>query len=199
MSQLDELFKARRELVKSAKAKLTEIINSKVEELRPVYKAPVNMRAYKMFPIVSVQHRVQIEGSLGTRVVTLGTFRYTKQGIGQALAKIFATVAASGDTKVSPARAWMQLEDETGTYIFDVYDADYIDVTKTAVEHSKARRRLAAEVAKEKREGEEAFMAAVNGEPIPIIRRRDGKIAEHVKREYANGKKLAADIGTIGN
>lgn len=146
-----------------------------------------------MFPIVSVQQKVN------GQIKQLGTFRYTKQGISQALAKIFSTIACEGDTKVSPARAWMQLEDETGTYIFDVYDADYIDVTKNAAAHTNARRRLAAEVAKEKREGDEAFMAAVNGEPIPIIRNREGKIAEHVKREYANGQKLAADIGTIGN
>jgi len=146
-----------------------------------------------MFPIVNVQQKVNCQ------IKTLGTFRYTKQGIGQALAKIFATVAASGDTKISPARAWMQLEDETGTYIFDVYDADYIDVTKTAAEHTKTRRRLAADVAREKREEDEAFLAGVNGDLIPLIRDRSGNIPEHVKREYANGQKLAADIGTIGN
>lgn len=152
-----------------------------------------------MFPIVTVKKRVKVENSISTRIESVGTFRYTRQGIEQALAKIFSTIAAHGETKISPSRAWMELEDDTGVYVFDVYDADYIDVTKTAAEHSKTRRRLAADVAKQKREEDEAFLAGVNGDLIPLIRDREGKVPEHVKREYENGKKLAADIGTIGN
>lgn len=152
-----------------------------------------------MLPLVTVKQRVQVENSLSTRIATVGTFRYTRKGIEQALAKIFSTVAACGDNKISPARAWMELEDDTGVYVFDVYDADYIDLTKTAAEHSKTRRRLAADVAREKREEDEAFLAGVNGDLIPLIRDREGKVPAHVKREYENGKKLAADIGTLGS
>lgn len=149
-----------------------------------------------MFPVIRVQ--IKIETPAGTGNTTLGTYRYTKQGVIQALAKIFSTVAAQGETKISPARAWMQLEDDTGVYIFDVYDADYIDVTKTAAEHTNTRRRLAADVAKQKREEDEAFLAGVNGDLIPLIRDRNGNIPAHVQREYKNGQKLAADIGTVG-
>jgi len=147
-----------------------------------------------MFPIVTVKKRVKVENSLSTRIESVGTFRYTRQGIEKALAKIFVTVAASGDTKMSQDRAWMELEDDTGIYVFDVYDADYIDVTKTAAEHKKTRRRLAADVAREKREEDEAFLAGVNGDPVPLIRDKNGNVPSHVQREYENGQKLAADI-----
>lgn len=150
-----------------------------------------------MLPIVSVFRRVAVPGSEATKPECLGTYRYTTQGIHKALAKLFSCFGADG--KITPAKAWFQLEDETGTYVFDVYDADYIDVTKTAKEHSNTRRKLAADTAKVKREEDDAYMAGVNGEPIPLIRGRDGRVPEHVKVNYANGKKLAADIAGIGN
>lgn len=150
-----------------------------------------------MLPIVSVFNRLPVPGSQATKTECLGTFRYTIQGIHKALAKLFSCFGADG--KITPSKAWLQLEDETGTYVFDVYDADYIDVTKTAAEHTKTRRRLAADVAREKREEDEAFLAGVNGDLIPLIRDRSGNIPDHVRREYANGQKLAADIAGIGN
>lgn len=150
-----------------------------------------------MLPIINVYRQVKVPNSEATRQESIGTFRYNTQGIHKALAKLFTCFGSDG--KISPAKAWFQLEDETGTYVFDVYDADYIDVTKTAAEHSRTRRRLAADIAKEKREEDEAFLAGVNGDLIPLIRNREGNIPEHIRREYENGKKLAADIAGEGN
>lgn len=150
-----------------------------------------------MLPIVTVFRVVPVPGSQATKTESLGTFRYNTDGIHKALAKLFACFGNDG--KVSPNKAWFQLEDETGTYVFDVYDADYIDVTKTAAEHSKTRRKLASETAKIKREEDDAFLAAINGEPIPLIRDRDGKVPQHVKTNYESGKKLAAEIASIGS
>lgn len=152
-----------------------------------------------MLPLITVFRKVKNPNSETTRNECMGNYRYTRNGVARALEKLFSCFGAEGASKITPSKAWFQLEDETGVYVFDVYDADYIDVTKTAKEHSSARRRMASEIAKEKREEDDAFLAAVNGEPIPLIINRDGNVPHHVKQGYESGKKLAADIATIGS
>lgn len=151
-----------------------------------------------MLPVITVHRRIPVKDSLRTAIHTVGSFKYTRQGVVLALAALMDVVASEKQNKISPPTAWFQLEDETGTFIFDVYDADYVDVTKTAIEHSKARRRLAAEFAKERREEDEAFLAAVNGQDMPRILDRKGEIASHVKVGYESGLKIAKDISGAG-
>lgn len=62
MSELDELFKVRSKFLASAvensKDELAEIIKRKVEELRPVYKSPIDMQKDFGLPLHDFQKEI---------------------------------------------------------------------------------------------------------------------------------------------